>query len=92
VALEFREACNKVVHAERVRLSSSLEGPLRSQVILEGVDGGRPWCAKLDVLRFAELATYVSSPMKHTQSVQRAISAAVSRQRGEAKKDVRRRS
>lgn len=58
--LTLREACNKIIHAEAVRLSP---GPLREnpavdrRIVLEGEHHGMYWRATLDVITFLECAT-----------------------------------
>ena len=58
--LRFREACNKILHAEVIDLMELSEGhqlKLSYKVTLQGQKGKSQWQAKLDVLAFVEVAS-----------------------------------
>jgi hypothetical protein len=59
--LGFREACNKLLHAESIELSACGDDSLALsyQVVIEGSRGEQDWRAVLDVLRFIEVASQV---------------------------------
>jgi hypothetical protein len=60
VALTFREACNKILHADSMDLVSDASPVgLRYEILLAGQKGDREWRAYVDVLRFVDVASYV---------------------------------
>ena len=54
--LELREACNKIIHAQRVEFDSASSETqadyLLPYVYLHGEDKGRSWAANLDIVKF----------------------------------------
>jgi hypothetical protein len=55
--LTFREACNKIIHAEGVTLYETLKGdPVRSSISLLGFKGKACWQADVDILEFLNAA------------------------------------
>ncbi len=62
-ALPFREACNKIIHADRVDFfpHTHSEGPaLTARVRLSGAKGNKEWLANLDVFAFIQSAFRIS--------------------------------
>ena len=70
IALTFREACNKVIHAEQLSFTFLKEGvvasfvdnngpmePMHHEVWLSGEQSKKGWLAKLDVLKFIRATT-----------------------------------
>ena len=57
--LDFREACNKVIHAKRVEPETvqttpgTRAPPLRGRLVLYGDRHGKQWCAELDLKEYA---------------------------------------
>jgi hypothetical protein len=61
-SLEFREACNKILHADRVELEREPEtDTLTGELILEGRYRGKDWQARLDLREYA-LGALVLTP------------------------------
>jgi hypothetical protein len=59
-SLTFREACNKILHADSIDLA--VEGApigLRYKITLEGQKGVKEWRAHLDLLKFVNVASNV---------------------------------
>jgi hypothetical protein len=53
-SLEFREACNKVIHAKRVDPGRTVDtGALTGELILHGDFRKKDWQARLDLREFA---------------------------------------
>jgi hypothetical protein len=61
-SLEFREACNKVIHAKRVEPQRTVDGgALTGELFLYGDYRKKDWQARLDLREFA-LAALVLTP------------------------------
>jgi hypothetical protein len=66
VDLTFREACNKIIHSEHINFDMHDPKSLREYayilpiVYLYGVKGRDEWRAKIDVVKFVEVAVDVS--------------------------------
>lgn len=61
VPLDFREACNKIIHAKRVHFDSAVHektgvGYLNPVVYLYGSKGAKDWKATLDITHFCRAA------------------------------------
>jgi len=59
--LGFREACNKIIHAERVHFDGEIHSITKAQYLtplihLYGEKGGKEWKATLDVVEFCRAA------------------------------------
>jgi len=61
VGLAFREACNKIIHADDMELLAEENDAdvLRYDVVLDGEKRDRPWRAYLNVVTFLEVAAHV---------------------------------
>jgi hypothetical protein len=63
-SLGFREACNKILHADSIELLSDQTGTdfvvLSYDVVLTGTKGERQWRATLNVPRFLAVASTVA--------------------------------
>jgi hypothetical protein len=63
IPLTFREACNKIIHADLVDLwpldRRNGRGALRSSVRLAGTKGRLEWRTDVEVFRFVEAATWL---------------------------------
>jgi hypothetical protein len=63
-ALDLREACNKIIHAKRIRRSIASRDPhgnpdnpdawVTPHVYLYGEKGGKPWRVKLSIVDFVK--------------------------------------
>jgi hypothetical protein len=58
VPLDFREACNKVIHAKRVELDTApatrgTAPPVTGRLVLYGDRWGKEWCAELGLREYA---------------------------------------
>jgi hypothetical protein len=56
--LDFREACDKVIHAksvepETVQTTPGTAPPLTGRLVLYGDRQGKEWCAELDLKEYA---------------------------------------
>lgn len=61
--LTFREACNKLIHADDLvllDLRASTSGHLRYEVIIDGQQGEQEWRAYLSILPFLDIAARVA--------------------------------
>jgi hypothetical protein len=59
--LDFREACNKVIHAKKVHFDGGVNESTKRQYVnpiiyLYGDKGGKSWRATLDVVEFCKAA------------------------------------
>lgn len=62
--LDFREACNKIIHAKRVHFDGDLDPMTKSEylnpvVYLYGYKSQQPWKATVDIITFCKAAANV---------------------------------
>ena len=60
--LNFREACNKILHADSIELldQQSDSDVLKYDIVLEGRKGQEEWRALLSVTKFVDVASHVA--------------------------------